>query len=136
MPDEVLAFLQTQRVGVLAVKMPDGTPHGATVHFANSEDPFICIFLTSPSYRKCEPLRQGDTPASFVVGTEERVMKTLQMDGIAKLADTAALRDAYFSRFPDKLGKNPEDILFIFTPTSWQYTDWSKPKDRRVTTSG
>jgi len=36
---KILDYLKDQRVGVLAVEMLDGSPHGATVHFAHTEDP-------------------------------------------------------------------------------------------------
>lgn len=135
MQQEALDFLKTQRVGVLAIKMPDGTPHGATLHFANREDPLTFIFLTTPTYRKVEPLRKGESAASFVVGTSEEVMKTLQMDGIARLDDTEELRNVYFTKFPDKLGKHPEDVFFTFTPTWWRYTDWTKPTGKTIVAS-
>jgi hypothetical protein len=87
MPKEALDCINSQRTGVIAVKMPDGSPHGATVHFAHIPDPLMFIFLTSPSYKKLEPLRIADTPATFVVGTTEELNETLQMDGVAKLKD-------------------------------------------------
>ncbi len=132
MPKEALNFLNTQRVGVIAVKMLDDSPHGATVHFAHTENPLTFIFLTTPTYRKCEPLWKGETIASFVVGTSEEIMKTLQMDGAAKLADTDELRKVYFAKFPDKLYKHPEDIFFTFTPTWWRYTDWTLPQGKTI----
>ena len=135
MKKEVLDFLKTQRVGVFAVKMLDGSPHGATVHFAHLESPFTFIFLTSPAYKKLEPLRQGESAASFVIGTTEEVMKTLQMDGVAKLADTEELRASYFGKFPEKLNKHPDDVFFIFTPTWWRFTDWTTPQGKVILTS-
>jgi general stress protein 26 len=135
MPKEALEFLRTQRVGVFAIRMLDGTPHGATVHFAHMEDSLTFIFLTTPTYRKLEPMRKGESAASFVVGTSEDVMKTLQMDGNAKLEDTEELRRVYFAKFAEKLGKHPEDVLFTFTPTWWRYTDWTLPAGKTIFTS-
>lgn len=135
MPQEALTFLDSERTGVLAVKMLDGTPHGATVHFAYQRDPLTFIFLTTPTYRKLEPLRAGDTPATFVAGTVEGVNKTLQVDGVAKLEETPELRALYFAKFPAKLGKHPEDIFFTFTPTWWRYTDWTFPEGKKIWSS-
>jgi len=133
---EILDFLKKKRTGVIAVQMLDGSPHAATVHFSHIENPFTIIILTSPSYRKLEPLRVGATKASFVVGTEEeKNQKTFQLDGQALLADTAELRQAYFCKFPEKLGKHPEDVLFVFKPTWWRYTDWSKPEGKIIINS-
>ncbi len=56
MRQEILDYLKTQRVGVLAVEMLDGAPHGATVHFAYSEEPFVLYFETSRDYRKAQPI--------------------------------------------------------------------------------
>ena len=53
-PEEVINCINVQRVGVIAVKMPDGSPHGATVHFAYKLNPLTLtfIFLTRPTYKK------------------------------------------------------------------------------------
>lgn len=131
-PKEVINCINTQRVGVIAVKMPDGSPHGATVHFAYKPNPLTFIFLTSPTYKKLEPLRLGETPASFVVGTTEEFNKTLQMDGVARLEDTEELREIYFQKFPEKLNKHPEDILFTFYPTWWRFTDWTLSQGKTI----
>ena len=135
MPQEAQDFIQTQRTGVIAVKMLDGTPHAATVHVAYRSDPACFIFLTSPKYRKLEPLRAGETPASFVIGTTEELNKTLQMDGIAKLEDTEDLRNVYFAKFPEKLDKHPDNVFFTFMPTWWRFTDWTAPKGKMILTS-
>lgn len=131
----ILDYIKSQRVGVLAVEMLDGTPHGSTVHFAHVENPLTFIFLSTPTYRKLEPLRKGETAASFVIGTGEDVMKTLQMDGQATLAGTEELRKIYFTKFPEKLDKHPEDIFFVFTPAWWRYTDWTLPEGKTIFTS-
>jgi uncharacterized protein YhbP (UPF0306 family) len=131
-PKEVFECVEAQRTGVLAVKMIDGTPHAATVHFAYKADPFTFIFLTTPTYRKLEPLRVGETPASFVIGTTEEFNKTLQMDGVAKLEDSEELRKIYFEKFPHKLNKHPEDVFFVFTPTWWRFTDWTVPQGKTI----
>ncbi len=135
MIEEALDFLKTQRVGVIAVRTPQGTVHGATVHFAHSVEPLVCIFLASPTSMKVEALRQGAVPASFVVGTSEDVMKTLQMDGVATLAENDAVREAYFAKFPEKRAKHPDDAFFTFTPSWWRFTDWTAPDGKKIVTS-
>jgi hypothetical protein len=132
MPPEAIRCIEEEKTGVIAVKMLDGSPHAATVHFAYTPDPLTFIILTSPKYRKLEPLRAGETPATFVIGTTEAVNKTLQMDGVAKLEDSAELREVYFEKFPNKLNKHPEDIFFTFTPTWWRYTDWTLPEGKKI----
>lgn len=132
LPTEALDCVKKERVGVIAVKMPDGVPHGATVHFAWIDNPLTFIFLTSPTYRKVEPLRNGDTPATFVIGTTEELNKTLQMDGYARLQDSEEIRQAYFAKFPEKLGKHPDNVFFAFTPTWWRFTDWTLPQGKTI----
>ena len=43
MPEEINQYLKDNNIGVLAVEMPDGSHHGATVHFAHSTTPFFFI---------------------------------------------------------------------------------------------
>ena len=136
MEQGILDYIKGQRIGVLAVEMLDGSPHGATLHFAHSEEPLTFFFLTSPEYRKSEPfLKNGKARASFVVGVNEDDMKTLQLDGEAKLEDTEEIRNLYFGKFPDKLGKHPEDIFISFKPTQWKHTDWTRPEGKTIFTS-
>ena len=137
MPEQIYQFLDSQRVGVVAVQMPDGSPHGATVHFAYQKDPFTFVFLTNRKYRKMEPLlASASTPASFVVGTDEITMKTLQLDGIAELPKDNVPQKTYFEKFPEKEAKfnSADDMFFVFTPTWWRYTDYKAPEGMRVLT--
>ena len=94
MNKEALEFLKKERVGVLSVEMMDGSPHGATVHYAHTEDPLIFYFETYREYRKAEPLfGREKTRASFVVGSDESNMKTLQLDGEVCLLYTSDAAD-------------------------------------------
>ena len=136
MHEDVFAFLKTQRVCVFAIEMMDGSPHGATVHFAHIESPPTFIVLTEKKYRKSEPLRgRAESRATMVIGFEEGSnSRTLQMDGIAHIADTPQIRDAYFTKFPNAKAKltEPEDFFFTFTPTWWRFTDWTKPEGKTI----
>ncbi|MFA7286592.1 MAG: pyridoxamine 5'-phosphate oxidase family protein [Patescibacteria group bacterium] len=131
MKSEIFDYLNSQRVGVLAVEMPDGSPHGATVHFAYTEEPFVFFFETNRDYRKTEALFAKTTVrASFVVGTDELAKKTMQLDGIATLlrAEEKEIYDhVYLAKYPEKIKKSldPKAVFFKFTPTWWRYTDWA-----------
>lgn len=138
MPSEIYDFLDSQRVGVVAVEMEDGSPHGATVHFAYRTDPFAIVILTERKYTKMRPLlTNGPTRASFVVGTDERTTKTLQLDGVATLPKGEECESVYFAKFPDKKDKynSPDDVFFIFTPKWWRFTDYSTPSGKHVRSS-
>ncbi|MBI5470157.1 pyridoxamine 5'-phosphate oxidase family protein [Candidatus Kaiserbacteria bacterium] len=138
MNQEILAYLKSQRVGVFAIEMLDGSPHAATVHYANTDGP-VFIFETDRVYRKSEPLlARKESRASMVVGSNEGDMKTLQLDGIASMiAEDSPLLETYFAKFPEKKAKYapPKSLFFTFTPTWWRFTDWTKPKGKTIATS-
>lgn len=133
-----LGYLATQRVGVLAVEMNDGSPHAATVHFAHASEPFSLYFETYREYRKAEPiLSKESVRASFVIGTSESDMKTLQMDGLVELItpeEKSHYDEVYLGKFPEKDDKSKDDkfVNFKFTPTWWRYTDWKTPEGKLV----
>ncbi|MDD5068857.1 MAG: pyridoxamine 5'-phosphate oxidase family protein [Candidatus Pacebacteria bacterium] len=141
MPPEILNYIKTERVGVLAVEMLDGSPHAATVHFAHTENPLVFYFETYREYRKAEPLFSREvTRASFVIGTDERIMKTLQFDGIVQLLkkDEMEIFDSvYLGKFPEKKekSKDPKFVFFKFIPNRWRFTDWKTPNGKAILTS-
>jgi uncharacterized protein YhbP (UPF0306 family) len=141
MKEEMLQYLKAQRICALAVEMLDGSPHVATVHFANTEDPLTFIFETSRNYRKSERvLAIGMTRASISVGfTEGDKAKTVQLDGEIRLAkdQDKLLVDFYIDKFPAKKKKLAEHttIFLIFTSTWWRYTDWGRPEGKTILTS-
>ncbi len=141
MPPQILDYLETQRVGVLAVEMLDGSPHAATVHYAHTDDPFVFYFETYRDYRKAEPLYgRSVSRASFVVGSDESNMKTLQLDGTVELvkSDEMEIYNAvYMGKFPNKKekAKDPKFVFFKFIPSWWRFTDWTNPKGKVILTS-
>lgn len=120
---------------MLAVQMPDGSPHAATVHFAYTEEPLTFVYMTSPTSRKYESFAKGPTRASVVVGTSEGVVQTLQMDGQVSLSDNEEIQKMYLEKFPEAAHLFKKDVVFTFTPTWWRYTDWSNPGEKVVLVS-
>lgn len=138
MTQPIFDYLHTQRIGVVAVAMLDGSPHAATVHFAYMQEPLQLLMMTNRNYKKCEPIiANGEARASFVVGFSETEMRTLQMDGTLAFADEAAVSASYFDRFPEKRERYnaPDDVFLMFTPTWWRFTDFKAPKEERIITS-
>lgn len=136
MPQGILEYLKGQRVCVFAIEMMDGSPHAATVHFANTDEP-VFVFETEKGYRKTEALFGREiSRTSMVVGSNEGDMKTLQLDGVAQLADEK-LKEIYLAKFPKKQGKldDPKAVMFTFKPTWWRFTDWTAPGGKMITTS-
>lgn len=135
MPPEVIEFLKTRRVCVLAVEMPDGSPHAATVHFAHAEDPLTFIILTSPTSRKYQAFAKVPARATMVIGTTEQDEQTLQLDGEICLSDNSEFQDLYDKKFPKAGHLFKKDELFTFVPTWWRFSDWTKPKGQMILTS-
>ncbi len=141
MTPEILDYITSQRIGVLAVEMLDGSPHGATLHFAYSENPLTFWFKTHHDYRKAKPILKNEvTRAAFVVGCDEANMKTLQMDGEVrslKPEQVAEFEKIYLGKFPEKkAGHDVGNFLgFTFTPTWWRFTDWTGPEGKKIITS-
>ena len=142
MPKEVIDFIQSQFLSVLAVEMMDGSPHAATVHYAWNEVPLMFLFETCRAYRKSEALLgRPESRATVVIGFDEANRKTLQMDGTVKLLETDTelllFKKIYISRFPkkEKTLRDPEFIFFSFTPKWWRYTDWESPGGKKILSS-
>lgn len=139
MNEEILKFIESKRLAVLAVAMDDGSPHGAIMHFAYRGDTGDFVFLTDKNYMKSRPLMAKEsTKATAVIGFDENEMKTLQLDGKAALSEKKSDKEVYFKKFPDKCAKfdGPNDIIFTFTPTWWRYTEWSSEGKRILSSDG
>ncbi|MEI8130645.1 MAG: pyridoxamine 5'-phosphate oxidase family protein [bacterium] len=139
MRKEVLDYIETQRVGVLAVEMMDGSPHASTVHVAKNSNASVFYIETFRSYRKAEALFGRRTSrASMVIGFDELDMKTLQIDGEVRLLETELekieFEKYYFTKFPNKKTStpNPDFVPFVFIPLWWRYTDWTDPSGKIV----
>lgn len=141
MDDRILEFLSSQRVGVLALVLPDGTVHGATLHYAHTDEPLACYFLTEAATRKAQAFESNlSVKASFVIGTDETTMKTLQMDGVVEKLSTSEyeLFDAvYLGKFASKSekAKSPTGLRLKFTPLWWRYTDFKSLQGKLILSS-
>ncbi len=133
MNENLITFLKKEPVGVLTVKMPDGTLNGATLHYGFDEKNFSFVFMTSPTYKKAIPLQtQEETEAALVIGFSEDEMKTVQLSGVARLGITDEAKENYQDKFPEKDLKYTKDIFFTFVPKVWRYTDWNMPAGKTV----
>lgn len=141
MQPKILKYLKTQRVGVLALEMLDGSPHGSTVHFAYAENPLVFYFETNREYRKAEPLfGRESSRATFVIGSDEGVMSTLQLDGVVELLkpeEKEIFDSVYLGKFPKKIekSKEPSAVFFKFTPTWWRFTNWDSANGKKILSS-
>ncbi len=141
MNQDILNYIESQKVCVLAVEILDGSPHGATVHYAHTSDPLVFYFETCRDYRKAEALFGRTTSrATVVIGTDEHTTKTMQLDGLIELlseSEISAFNNIYLAKFPEKVDKlkDPKYILFKFTPSWWRFTDFGTPIGKVVISS-
>jgi uncharacterized protein YhbP (UPF0306 family) len=141
MNQEILEYIKSQRISVLAIERPDGSVHAATIHFAHSENPFVFFFVTERGSRKCEGLLDKETQkASLVIGFDESNMKTFQADGEVKLVTEeygSLFSTTYLGKFPDREKRmdDARNAFLVFIPTWWRFTDWTKPEGKLILTS-
>lgn len=140
MPKEVVDFIQSQFLSVLSLEMPDGSPHGATVHFAYDGNSKLFLFETYNTHLKAKPLlSKKETRASLVIGFGEKERKTLQIDGVARLLkddnEEILFHKIYFKKFPNKKSQDKNFIFFVVEPRWWRFTNWDAPGGKLVLTS-
>jgi general stress protein 26 len=129
MKPEIIDYLKEQRVGVLAVEMPDGSPHAATLHFAHSEEPLVLYFGTGIDSVKMKSfIDKSVVRASYVIGQDENTMKTLQMDGVLEIINSdqrEVFESVYLEKYPDRKERllSPKSAALRFTPKWWRYSD-------------
>lgn len=138
MNEQIVNYINSQRIAVLAVEMPDGSPHAATIHFGNVEDPMRFIILTEKTTRKCESIiANGKCRASLVLGQDTETMQTLQMDGTLESTTDEAILNAYLQKFPNMKDRSedPDGIVLVFTPTWWRYSDYKAAGGPQIITN-
>jgi hypothetical protein len=100
--DDVVRFIGTQSLGVVATTGPSNQPQAALVGIAVT-DRCELIFDTVNSSRKLQNLRR-DPRMAVVIGGSMDDERTLQCDGVADEpagTELERIRDAYFARYPD-----------------------------------
>ncbi len=132
MDQRVIEFLKKNRVSVLSTMLPDGYPHGATLHYSHQENPLEFYFSTENNSRKCQALLDGKAvKGSLVIGFSEEEWITLQMDGeVQAILDAEELKTAKSIHYPkhpnsQKFENDPATIFLKFTPKWWRYTDYN-----------
>jgi len=118
MKQEVIEYLDSQKVGVIAIERLDGSLHGAAIHYAYSQNPFQFYFATERNSLKVDGLIvHGTSQATFVVGSDESAMKTIQLDGVVSLVtpeDHKNFEKVYFGKFGGEHKEDPEQLMFTF----------------------
>lgn len=132
MNDKILKYLTKEHVGVLSNLLPDGSVHGATLHFSHNVEPLEIYFSTENTSRKCEGLLNGEVvKASLVIGFSESEWITLQLDGeitaVSDKPELEAVHRIHYSKHPgsEKYKNDPVTIFLKFTPLWYRYTDYN-----------
>jgi hypothetical protein len=124
--DQLLRFLQAQRLGIVASISPAGDPQSAVVGIAVT-DQLEIVFDTLSSTRKCENLRRLPK-ISVVAGWDQEI--TVQYEGVADEpsgSELERLKTCYFGAYPDGVERQRWEGITYFRirPTWIRYSDFN-----------
>jgi hypothetical protein len=124
--EQLLRFLQQNRLGVVATTSDRGDPQSALVGIAVT-DRFEIIFDTLGRTRKCQNLRKRPH-ICVVVGWEQEV--TVQYEGIADEpagSELERLKAVYFTVYPECMSHQTwEGITYVRIRPTWiRYSDFN-----------
>jgi PPOX class probable F420-dependent enzyme len=128
---EILEFLCSHRLCVVATTSSDGRPQAAVVGYGASDDLEI-VFDTLSSTRKYENLRR-DARVALVIGWDDE--RTLQIEGCADFPEgdeLARIRECYFAAYPDGRDRLAwAGISHVRVRPTWlRYSDFGKQPER------
>lgn len=131
MQEIIKQYLTSEPIGVLSVKLDDGTLHAATIHFSETFEPFKLYMATANTTVKVQPFLKGESgPAAMVIGVSEETWITLQLHGTLRAVldpeEVEKVAAIHYGKH-QKAGKyrTPKTMFLEFTPTWWRYTDFS-----------
>lgn len=130
--NELLAYLLSNRLGILGTLAPSGEPQAAMVGYAVTPDLEI-IFDTLQTTRKYRNVT-ANPRVSFTVGNTVSTgdERTVQYEGVAEeLAGDplARLQPVYFAAWPDGVNRVqwPHITWFVIRPRWIRYSDFNLP---------
>jgi len=130
--EEVFAFLESERLGVLSTATNSGRPEAALMGFAATPELEI-IFDTVKSSRKYAILKENPRVA-WVIGCTTEI--TVQYEGVAEELEGEGLakyKKIYFRKFTDGPAREnwPGITYFVVRPKWVRYCDYN-PRTRRI----
>jgi hypothetical protein len=135
---ELLAYMRSQRLGVLGTLAPSGQPQAALVGYAVTPD-LELLFDTLQTTRKYRNMK-ANPGVSFTLGNtvgsgDER---TVQYEGMAEeLAGDSLLhlQPVYFAAWPDGVERIqwPHITWFVIRPRWIRYSDFNIPMTQEWT---
>jgi len=129
---EVYAFLESERLGVLSTARKDGRPESALMGFAATPELEI-IFDTVKSSRKY-PILKENPRVAWVIGCTTEI--SVQYEGVAEELEgeeLAKYKKIYFGKFTDGPAREswPGITYFVVRPRWVRYCDYN-PGTRRI----
>ena len=125
---EVVSFINKNRICVLTVLLPTGTPHSASMHFASNDTTFV--FFTKLESKKAKDLEYGkEYKATVVTGFDDNKMITFQSEGIVEKIDKTKSKpeeELFANKFYGAKLKD-DHVVLKYTAKWWRYTEF-KPK--------
>jgi general stress protein 26 len=128
-PADLLAFLRTHKLAVVATVGAGGAPEAAVVG-AVVTDSFELFFDTTSASRKIRNLRTNPRVAAVIGGTTLRDERTVQLEGVADEPsgdELARLKEEYFSIYPDGRDRQAwPEIAYVRVRPAWvRYSDFN-----------
>jgi pyridoxine/pyridoxamine 5'-phosphate oxidase len=115
---ELVAFLRSERLGVVSTVDRAGRPESALVGIAAS-DAMELVFDTLATTRKVTNLRANPRVAIVVGGWGARE-QTAQLEGIADEHVDDQLREVYYAAYPDGRERASwRDLIYVRVRVTW-----------------
>jgi pyridoxine/pyridoxamine 5'-phosphate oxidase len=115
---ELVAFLRSERLGVVSTVDRAGRPESALVGIAAS-DAMELVFDTLATTRKVTNLRANPRVAIVVGGWGARE-QTAQLEGIADEHVDDRLREVYYAAYPDGRERASwRDLIYVRVRVTW-----------------
>jgi len=124
--DELMAMLDTHRVGVVAMLRPSGDPHAAVMHFSVNLRREL-LFSTDRNSVKVSGIAEHNR-AAFATGWSEDDWKTFQVRGTIRAASDRELADVHachYAKHPQSAAfkDDPDTVFLILSPDWVRYSD-------------
>lgn len=125
--NELLAMLDTHRVGVVAMLRPSGDPHAAVMHFSVNLGRREVLFSTDRNSVKVSGIAEHDR-AAFATGWSEDDWRTFQLRGTIRAASDLELPDAHachYAKHPQSAAfkDDPNTVFLVLRPDWVRYSD-------------
>jgi general stress protein 26 len=128
--EDLVGFLQSQRIAVQSSLSADGAPQAAVVGIAVTDDLNV-VFDTDGTSRKVANLRHDPRIALVIGGMEPGDERTVQYEGLADEpsgVDLERLTEIYYLTYPDGRERRswPGLVYIRVRPTWVRYSDFNE----------